>query len=287
MIIAIIVIIVLLLVLLFFISCFIGKSTLKKYTTKDSCIVFGSKGSGKSVIFQQIANFNKYGYVSNTDFGNVCYLIQPKEVSVFPNTWNDVISGDIKPIVKNIHFEKRPVLLDDASVYFPNFAEDKLKKHYESMPIAFALWRHIYDAPIHINTQDVNRTWKLLREQQSYFIYAKGVIKIFGFLFVRYRFYDNINSASMKLKPFKSSLLNKYSKGEKDTFIANNGTIKDYHFIIRCRDIHYDSRYFHKVLFNEKAPNKRNSLKILKDTYKLQRKLERMEKSQSEGAKGV
>lgn len=254
--------------LIFLLTCVQGKRYLKKVTTKDSCIVFGAKGSGKSIIFQEIANLNRYGYVSNTNFGRVYVPCKPKDISCSPNTWDDVLNGDIKPIVKNEQYERRPVLLDDASIYFPNFAEDKLKKLYASMPVAFALWRHFYDAPIHINTQDVQRTWKLLREQQSYFILARGVIKLpFGFLYVRYRFYDNIDTASHKIKPFKAQFGNKFARAEKDKFIATNGIVKNYHFIMHKKHIYYDSRYFHKVFFGNSITNK-ESRRLLKTTYR-------------------
>lgn len=253
-------------VLFLLIGSYKGHKKLEHIAFNESSIEFGAKGSGKSLISCEIANIcsKKYGYVSNTDFGGLYTHCEPIDISVAPNTWENVMDGKIIPIKENPKFYNSPVILDDCAVYLPNWAEGKLKIKYGSMPLAFALWRHFYDCPIHLNTQAVSRSWKLLREQQECFVLARGVIKLPFFLVVKYRYYDNINSAEMKMKPYKASFGNKFAKAEKESFIAHNGIIKDYFFFVRKSKIKYDSRYFHKVFFGKDTPTKKELKSIKK-----------------------
>lgn len=254
--------------------CFIGNSKLKKYTNEDSCIVFGKKGKGKSLLFSKIARNCKKGYASNTDFKHKNgIVINPDDVQC-GNTWFNFLTNQVVPCKKNWALEKKPVLLDDAGVYLPNFMDTTLSKKFPSMPVSFATWRHLYDAPIHINCQACDRVWKLLREQATYYIRVKGVFKIFGFGFIRWTIYDRHESAERELEPLKGVLLNKYSKADVQNFKAVNGLVKNYMVCVRFKNHRYDSRYFHKVVFGFPAPKEKKFLQKIKDKFKLKSRKE-------------
>lgn len=243
-----------------------NKNKLKKYS-QHNLIVFGEKGSGKSLMFSCIAKLSKFGYVSNTDFGfkKPHYLIDPKDVNCGENTYEDFLKGNIKPFDKQPLWEKKSVLLDDAGVYLPSWEDNLLKKTYKGMPIAFAVWRHLYDAPIHINSQDCERVWKLLREQQGRYIYCKGVIKLpFGFFIIRARGYNVRSTAEIMAEPMCSGILNHYQKANAEQIRCTLGKIDKLHIFGRFKHHTYNSRYFHNVCFKADAPQDKEFKKIFK-----------------------
>lgn len=236
--------------------CVSGRRYLKE-VSKDSLIVFGKKGKGKTLLFSEMSRCCKKGYLSTTDFVHKEQIIIPyKALNIDPNTWESILEGKISKIDKVPEWEGKPVFLDDAGVYLPNFADSMLKKEYPSLPISYAVWRHLYNAPIHINSQDVERVYKMLREQADGYIKVRGVRWLFGLGFIRCTYYDNIASAKASLAPMRHRLFNKYSSAELDEFRALHGEIKDFLIFAPCWRNRYDSRYFHSVFFGEKAPSK-------------------------------
>lgn len=230
-----------------------GLRILKK-AKKESIIVYGSKGKGKSLLFQYLANKTPK-YISTTDFGGDCKKIDTKDISVAPNTYENTIKGEFVTIPKKRDWEGRPVFLDDCAVYLPNYADSALKKAYPSLPIAYAVWRHLYNAPIYLNCQTLERTWKPLREQADTFVLARGVIKLPFVFILRFTYYDNFESASKKLLPLGSRIFNNFSKAEADQFRATNGEIKKAFVFLPKRKIYFDSRYFHRKFFGRKSPS--------------------------------
>lgn len=242
------------------IRCILGRKFLKE-VKQDSLIVFGKKGKGKTLLFSEMTRMDKEGFCSNTDFRRKKgKTININEISVGDNTWEDVLEGNIKFITKK-EFEKKPIYIDDAGIYLPNFADTMLKKKYPSMPIAFAVWRHLYDAPIHINSQDVNRVWKLLKEQQSGCIQARKCWRLGPLAIIHCTYYDKIASAEAQLIPMKESIFNKYNKAELNMYNANNGLIKDFVIFAPSWRNKYDSRWFHKKFFGVDAPKKEKKKK--------------------------
>lgn len=238
------------------IRCALGRAYLKR-VSRDSLIVFGKKGKGKTLLFSEMTRNAKKGYLSTTDFFHKGETrCEVKDVNCDPNTWENVLNGSIKQIEKREEYEGKPVFLDDAGIFLPNFADPDLKKRYPSLPIAYALWRHFYNAPIHINAQCVDRVYKMLREQADGFIQVRGCMRLFGFAFIRCTFYDRINSAKQELAPMKNLLFNKFGKAEIATFKAMNGTIKDFLIFAPSWRNKYDSRYYHVPFFGKKAPTK-------------------------------
>lgn len=247
------------------IRCLLGARLLKD-VTQDSLIIFGKKGKGKTLLCSEIDRRAKNGCLSNTDFKHKkSGQIAIKDISIEPNTWEDILNGKIIKIEKK-EFEGKPIIIDDAGLYLPNYADSMLKKLYPSMPPAFAVWRHLYNAPIHINSQDVERVWKLLREQQSGCIQCRKTVHIGPFGFVHCTYYDKIAAAAQGLLPMKETILNKFNAAEVNTYKATNGLIKDFLIFAPTWRNKYDSRYFHKVFFGVDAPKreKRRKCKVNK-----------------------
>ena len=250
-------------VLVVVIRCLMGKALLKR-VKEDSNIICGRKGKGKSKVMSKMTSLDrKTGYLSNIDFKHKGQeLVRIKEIRAGENTFENFLEGKIKTFKKKESWEGKPVYIDDAGVYLPNYADSQLKKEYPSLPVAYALWRHFYNAPIQMNCQDVERPWKLLREQADGFILCRGVIKApFGFHFVKCTYYSKMVSCKAELKPLNPLLFNKFSKAEVQQYNATNGEIKNFLLFVPTWAHKYDSRAFHKICFGYEAPKKSSSKK--------------------------
>lgn len=248
------------------IRCFLGKNLLKKIM-QDSLIICGRKGKGKSKVMSKMTSLaRKSGYLSNIDFKHKGQeIVKIKDINCGQNTYEKFLEGDIFPFDKHESWEGKPVFIDDAGVYLPNYADSSLKKKYPSLPIAYALWRHLYDAPIHMNCQDVNRPWKLLKEQADGFILCRGTIKFpFGLHIVRCTYYSKLASCENELKPLNPLLFNKYSKAEVQQYNATNGEIRNFLLFVPTFRHKYDSRAFHKICFGVEAPGRKRKKNPLK-----------------------
>lgn len=231
----------------------IGSHHLKVAST-FCCNVFGPKGSGKSLIFSKMTTYYPKGYLSTAQFFHKGEIpINVYDINVDPNNSKDALLGNFKNVTQGWHeeWEGSPVFIDDAGIFLPNYLDNELKKVYPSLPLAYALWRHAYDAPIHINSQDPQRVWKLLREQQEMWILARGVRKIGPLLIVHATIYDKEDSAIKRLEPMGNALFNKFNKAEANVFEAEHGMVKNITFACFTFHHRYDSRYFHYVLFQD------------------------------------
>lgn len=240
-----------------FIVCKITNRRLLDYFKESSCIVYGAKGKGKDLIFQKVIYMKrKQPYYSNVNYGYQYYKEPLINLSVSPNTFKKFINDKIEPIVKNNKYEGIDYYISDAGVYLPAQYNGELNKRYQSLPIYYALSRHLYNSNIHMNTQFLGRAWNMLREQADKFIKACGKIKIGKWIFVKVMFYDRYESAMSNILPMKpGGLFNKYYKAQYEQFRSTYGEIKKGLFLIRINDIRYDTRVFHKILFGETAIN--------------------------------
>lgn len=237
-------------IIIIHIRCKITNSKLKDIFKNHSTIVFGAKGKGKDLLFQKVIYLKKdIPYLSNCNYGYKFNDVALKELSVKPNEYDNFIANKIEKITKNEFFEGKDYFLSDAGVYLPSQYDFLLHKNYPSLPIFYALSRHLYDMNIHMNTQNLTRPWKALREQADYYIFCNGKIKLLFGMICKIRFYDNYDSAYNKLLPVSSRLLNGFSKAEVDQFYATHGIVKNAIYYIRYKDIKYDTRIFHFKLF--------------------------------------
>lgn len=211
-------------------------------------IVAGKKGSGKDLLFQYVINKRKKeNYYANLDYGHKYEHIELTQVSTAPNDYKKITTGNIEPQLHHIR-EKADIYISDIGVFLPSYMDSTLYKLFPSMPIYYALSRHLANNNVHCNTQNIERGWKALREQADFYCICKKTFRIFGLLITKVYTYDKYESARQGLEPIKTRLMNKYSKAEVDIYKATNGDIRKGHIIQRIKKINYDTRAFEKIL---------------------------------------
>lgn len=212
-----------------------------------NCIVSGKKGTGKDLLFQYIISKRNKSYYANIDYGYKYSNIKLRDVSCEPNDYKNIVNDTIIPQPHTIK-EGCDIYISDIGIFLPSYMDSKLYQQFPSMPILYALSRHLYANNIHCNTQNIERGWKALREQADFYVVCKRTIRLFGFLITKVYTYDTYESARKGLKPVKTRLMNKYSKAEVDLYNAQNGEIRTGHIIQRIKKIKYDTRAFEKIL---------------------------------------
>lgn len=213
-------------------------------------IVFGQKGKGKDLIFQKvIAKRRKEKYFSNMDYGYFFNYIDLADLALGKNTYENFIEGCVEVIDKNEEMEGADIYVSDAGIYLPSQYHYLLDKKYKSLPIFYALSRHLYDNNVHVNVQALNRVWDKLREQADSYFKALKTVKVFGLLFTKIRYYETYQVANENRAPMRRRFLNKYSKALSDEYEAYNGLVFDMWIVQLKRNVKYDTRYFHRVVF--------------------------------------
>lgn len=227
---------------------------------KCNVIVAGKKGSGKDLLFQKVINKRKDIYYSNIDYGNDRKKVSLKDYNIRDKnghilTYNNFLNGEVFKSQRKF-IEGVDHYISEGGILLPSHMDAPLHKFYPSLPIFYALSRHLYDANIHVNVQNFGRVWKALREQADFFVYVHRTIKLPFILITIYSTYDKYTSAEQVLSPIKIRKLNKFSKAETDVYKATNGDIRKGFFIIRKSKISYDTRYFGRLLLKGKRKTK-------------------------------
>lgn len=211
-------------------------------------IVAGKKGTGKDLLFQWVINKRKREpYYANIYYGNRYTNIKLTQVSTAPNDYARIVNDNIEPQPHTIK-EKSDIYISDIGIFLPSYMDSTLYKRFPSMPIFYALSRHLYSNNVHCNTQNIERGWKALREQADFYCICKKTFKIFGFIITKVITYDKYESAKAGLLPIKTRLMNKYSKAEVDIYKATNGDIRQGHIIQRVKSLKYNTRAFEEIL---------------------------------------
>lgn len=221
-----------------------------------NCIVFGKKGKGKDLLFNAVINKrNKLAY-SNILFNKKLIQLKPiKDFSVEPNTYLNMLNGNIEKINKTIK-EQTDMYISDGGIYLPSQYSMQLCKLYPSLPIFYATSRHLGNMNIHINTQYLGRVWDKLREQADNYFKCVETKRVGNSLITTIIYYDTYKSAMAELLPFKIGLFNSSEvKASLKEFEAKNGTVKQLKIKQKIKHVYYDTRYFHKVFFDKRAPN--------------------------------
>lgn len=233
------------------------KKRIKDAFKTGSVCVYGPKGYGKDVLFSTMISSRKEPYFANLDYGYDYNHIEIKELELENNNYNSFIKGEINICKKNDKLEGHDIYISDAGVYLPSQADSLLHKTYPSLPITYALSRHLWDNGIHANAQRLERIWKALREQADYYVrLRKRRLKLPFFIVIFTTEYDKYDSALQNLNPMKNTLFNKYSKAEMELYKAKHGFIKNGLIIVRKSTLKYDSRAFHKIIYGVEAPRK-------------------------------
>ena len=234
-----------------------GEAALIEAFSDNNVLVFGAKGKGKDMIFNKTINIRDMPCYANIPYNKLlCTEKEISELSIAPNTFENIMNNDIKVIPKT-NKECTDYYISDAGNYLPAQYSAQLVKKYPSLPSYYSLSRHLYNSNIHANTQDLGRVWNLLREQASIFIKAEKTTKhLFGYALVTtFIVYDRYESAASEIRPFKTHFLNSEAKALKIDFEAKHGRVERFKIVQLKKNIHYDSRAFHRKIFGYNSPD--------------------------------
>ena len=223
-------------------------------------IVAGKKGKGKDLFFNYVINARKSECKSNIQFNpKYCKKTSLDYLTLKDGTgkqiqYSDFLKGSFTPITKSIE-ERKDYYISDGGVFLPSQFQAELCKQYPSLPVTYALSRHLGAMNIHANTQNLNRLWDKLREQADGYFIARKTINL-GFAFLqKVTYYDDYNRALQNLRPFHTRrfLSTKENRALAENYRAQNGLIMDLWIFQWKRKIKYDTREFHKEIYGYKA----------------------------------
>jgi hypothetical protein len=216
----------------------------------NNVIVFGKKGTGKDLLFHSVIRKRKQLHYSNITFNNKTMPISISELSLFPNTYESLINGNVVKVDPNLK-EKYDIYISDGGIYLPSQFDYLIDKKYPSLSIFYAVQRHLYNSNTHMNTQYLGRIYKKVREQADTYIKLKRSIFILGMYISFYTIYEKYESADLSLMPMENKLLNGFNNGLVQQYQATNGYIKNGWYIGLKNKINYNTRYFRKVFLND------------------------------------
>lgn len=238
---------------IFLVRYFDDKRMLLDAFKRGNVIVFGKKGKGKDLLFQYIINCRKANYLSNISYGGKYESVSLNEVSCPGNSYENLINEDyVVSLAKD--WEKKDIYISDCGVYLPSQYDTKLYKQFPSLPIYYALSRHLYYNNVHCNTQNLTRVWKALREQADSYVKCRGVIKLPFFLCIKWCYYDKYESASNNILPIgnlRGLIFRKRDDSVILQFKATNGLIVNGFSLIRKSKIKYNTRIFRDYLLTD------------------------------------
>lgn len=234
-----------------------GKKELVHAFENDNVIVFGLKGHGKDLIMNKVINSRNVPCYANIPYNKELCTQKPlTDFSVAPNTSLDILNQDIQ-IVKKINRENTDMYISDGGIFLPSQLSNTLCKKYPSLPIYYALSRHLTNSNIHINTQYLGRVWDKLREHAGYYVKACKTIYLFGFLITQFNIYDRYDSAMNQLEPYKATglITHSESRANLEDFKAKHGNIYKGYIIQHKSKVYYKSRWAHKEFYGYDAPD--------------------------------
>lgn len=216
--------------------------------------VCGLRGAGKDMLFANVIMRRKAPYISNTNYGGDWIPFDPKALNC-NNTWKNFMDGNLIPY----HYpypEKVDFYIADGGVYMPSQYQGELCKEYGYVPIFMALSRHLGDANVHYNVQNLNRMWDKIREQSD--IYIRCIwCKVFfkKIVLQKVMVYEKYESAVNRVPPFrlKRPLLNRDRvqmwEIQKSNYDIAHGTVKS-RLLLYVNKSTYNTRVFKEMLEN-------------------------------------
>ena len=233
-----------------------GSKMLKWIFENENTIVFGYKGAGKDLLFNKVINYRNVPAYANIQYSKeLCVVKDIKDFSIEPNTFENFINQNITQVKKN-NKECCDFYISDAGNYLPSQYNNILCKKYPSLPAYYSFSRHLTNSNIHCNTQKLNRVWDKLREQAGFFVRAVHTTRIFNMLITEYIFYDRYESANSMLNPYVATGLftHSESRANEEDFKAKHGRVERYYICQFIKNVHYDSRWAHRLLYGYNSP---------------------------------
>lgn len=251
---------------------------LKKHG-QSNIIVFGGKGSGKSLLFQKLIIMESNRPLSNIDFG-YNDIVNPHTYfqSIAPNDSKKMITNKLVIVNKNPLWEKRNYYFDDTNMFASNTEDAFLKQYFTSMNLFILGQRHFYDSCTILNAQSLDRIYKNLRELQldgyisvqyqigfnSRLISSLPIFK--KYVFINYIYYKNYETARMGKLPYKEvAFLDKMmsaahvgsGRALEKIYNAENGKIYRSTVVLKKKSLKYDTRVYHQWLFGFKVSDEK------------------------------
>lgn len=216
--------------------------------------VCGLRGAGKDMLFANVVMRRKLPYISNTCYGGDYIPFEPNQLNP-NNTWRNFLTKKINhyeyPFADGIDF-----YIADGGVYMPSQYQGELCKEYGHIPVFMALSRHLGDANVHYNVQNLNRMWDKIREQSDTYIRCCWCKVLFKKLVLqKVIIYEKYESAVNRVPPFrlKRPLLNpnrmQLWEIQKSNYDISHGLVKP-RFLIYFNKSNYNTRIFKEMLEN-------------------------------------
>lgn len=232
---------------------YFGLNKLVKLFANDSVCVTGMRGSGKDVLFGNIIARRKKPYVSNLDYGGDREDLSIGALNLGGATYDQFINGNL-PQWKYPYKIGSDIYISDVGVYMPSQYCNELNKKYSSLPLYFALSRQVSKNNIHLNVQNLNRSWDKLREQSNVYIRCRKCTFLGPIVILNITYYDKAESCQNRVQPCRVSVPFLASKEMrlqadiyKDNFFNSHGTVKNMTFVFFNKSNH-DTYHFGKLL---------------------------------------
>lgn len=240
-----------------------GNRELLRIFRTGNVIVAGHKGRGKDLLFQYVISSRERAgeiHAANIFYTNKTTIRPPAWYELKNNTYDNFITGNFNP--EGQHYtEKEDYYISDIGTAMPAQLGRVLEKKYKTLPIVYALSRHLGDFQIHCNAQNFNRVWDKLREQGDYYIYCEKATVWGRLAMQRFILYDRYQSALANIQPYKCRrrLFGLLPPKPEDYARANEhnaryGTIRRYFMWHILPKVRYDTREFYKKLYRKDPP---------------------------------
>lgn len=228
------------------------KKIIKLFEEGNVCVT-GLKGRGKDLLMSNVVVRRGLPYVANVDYGGDFHPFRLSDYDCGKNTYKDFLSGHVK-YYKYPYPDGTDLYLSDCGIYFPSQYCNELNRDYKYFPVYMAISRHISDASVHFNVQNLNRCWDKLREMSDCYILCRRAFVLFGFAFQLVRIYDQYESCLKKIRPFSVRvplICTRQTKVmvqmQRDQYLAAHGQIRNAILIYKHKST-YDTRFFKKLL---------------------------------------
>lgn len=174
---------------------------IKLFEDGNVCVC-GLKGRGKDMLMANVTQRRRLPYVCNVDYGGDWIPFVPSDFDCGGNTYKNFITGDIN-YYEYPFPEGTDVYISDVGIYFPAQYCDKLNRDYGYFATYMAIPRHVADANVHFNVQNLNRAWDKIREQSDTYIMCNKCIVFRGWVFQMVTIYEKYQSAVDRVPPFR------------------------------------------------------------------------------------
>ena len=220
---------------------------------RGSVSVCGQRGSGKDLLTANVVVRRNRPYVSNVPYDGNALPFDYKKIAV-GNNYRNFIEGNVTPY-EYPYADGTDIYLSDCGVYFPSQYCNELNRDYKDLPTFLALSRHLGNASVHTNAQDIGRPWDKLREQSDCYIQAIWSKVICGIVFQKIRIYERYDACKARVRPCRIHqplvCLDPNRKLQiqmyRDNFYNTHGEVEEYLLIYKQKS-NYDTRFFRQML---------------------------------------